>query len=332
MEKIVFKNVYKSYNGFEAVKDLSYQIMEGETLVLIGTSGCGKTTTLKMINRLIEPTRGQIEIDGRNILDYNLIDLRRNIGYVIQSIGLFPHMTIGKNIGIIPELMRWHKEKIASRVDELLSMVGLDPDVYRDRFPAELSGGQQQRIGVARALSANPPIILMDEPFGALDPITREQLQNEFISLIRKIKKTIVFVTHDIFEALKIADRLALMDNGKIIQIGNPKEIVENPTDKFVIDFLGRHHFQLSLLLIRLDEVMTDIKTEKIKIPDIGKYPPLRHDESILDALNYFKQNENDVIPIRGHDGDLKGFVTKDMVRDKIFKNKTMTNPHKCTG
>lgn len=322
MEKIKFKNVCKSYNGFEAVKDLSFEIMEGETLVLIGTSGCGKTTTLKMINRLIEPTKGQIEIDGRNIFDYNPINLRHNIGYVIQSIGLFPHMTIGKNIGIMPELMNWHKEKIASRVDELLSMVGLDPNVYRDRFPAELSGGQQQRIGVARALSANPPIILMDEPFGALDPITREQLQNEFISLVRKIKKTIVFVTHDIFEAVKIADRLALMDNGKLIQIGNPKEIVENPANKLVIDFLGRHHFQLCLLLIRLDEVMTDIKTEGVEIPDIGQYPSLSHDESILDALNYFKQNENDVIPIKGSDGNLKGLVTKNTVRDKIFKSK----------
>lgn len=319
MEKIVFRHVSKSYNSYEAVNNLSFKIMEGETLVLIGTSGCGKTTTLKMINRLIEPTKGEIEIDSKDVSEYNLIELRRSIGYVIQSIGLFPHITIGKNISIIPELMNWPKERIASRVDELLYMVGLEPEVYRDRFPAELSGGQQQRIGVARALAADPPVILMDEPFGALDPITREQLQNEFLSLIHTIKKTIVFVTHDIFEAVKIADRLALMDRGEIVQIGSPKDIVERPANRFVKDFLGRHSFQLSLLLVRLSEVMIDIKTATAEDRDFEGSPFLTLDEPILEALSYFKQNAVDVIPIKGSNGELKGFVTKDAVRDRIL-------------
>lgn len=320
MEKIIFKDVSKSYNGSEAVEDLSLGIMEGETLVLIGTSGCGKTTTLKMINRLIEPTKGEIKIDGKNILDYNPIDLRRNIGYVIQSIGLFPHMTVGRNISIVPELLKWPEKKIKSRIDELLSMVGLAPGVYRDRYPAELSGGQQQRVGVARALAADPPVVLMDEPFGALDPITREQLQNEFRSLLRKIKKTIVFVTHDIFEAVTTADRLALMDRGRIVRIGAPKEIVENPADGFVSDFLGKHCFQLGLLLIKLGELMTDIKTEEPEIPDIGRYPSLGPAGSVLDALNYFKKNEVDVIPLRGYNGQLQGFVTKRAVFERILE------------
>ena len=191
---------------------------------------------------------------GRNISEYDLIELRRSIGYVIQSIGLFPHMTIEKNIAVVPELMGWPGEKVAARVRELLAMVGLDPDTYRTRYPAELSGGQQQRIGVARALAADPPVILMDEPFGALDPITREQLQNEFLSLEQAIKKTIVFVTHDIFEAVKLADRLALMDEGQIIQIGSPKEIIEAPANQYVVDFLGRQHFQLARLMTKLAE------------------------------------------------------------------------------
>lgn len=319
MEKIVFRNVCKSFDGHDAVRDLTFHVSEGETLVLIGTSGCGKTTSLKMINRLIEPSKGEILIDGRNISEYNLIDLRHNIGYVIQSVGLFPHMTIAKNISIVPELKKWPKDKIASRVNELLSMVGLDSDIFRDRFPAELSGGQQQRIGVARSLAADPPVILMDEPFGALDPITREQLQNEFLSLVRKIKKTIVFVTHDIFEAVRIADRIALMDRGRIVQIGVPEEIIHNPTDRFVVEFLGSHHFQLCLLLIRLEEIMANTLDLKTTEQDIEALPHLKTDQTILDALNCFKQNPVEHITIKGDDGKLKGFITKKMISDRVL-------------
>lgn len=321
MESITFRDVTKSFHGFEAVRNVSFQVMEGETLVLIGTSGCGKTTTLKMINRLEEPTSGVIELGGRNISEYNLIELRRSIGYVIQSIGLFPHMTIEKNIGVIPELMNWAKEKIASRIEELLTMVGLDPDTYRARYPAEMSGGQQQRIGVARALAADPPVVLMDEPFGALDPITREQLQNELLGLIQKIRKTIVFVTHDIFEAVKLADRIALMDRGQIIQIGTPKEIIDKPANNYVIDFLGRHHFQLALLMTRLEEIMAAPDTLKTPVPDTAQYPGLTPEDTILDALNYFKHNKTDLIPVAGTDERITGIVSKASVREAIFES-----------
>jgi osmoprotectant transport system ATP-binding protein len=320
MGKIVFRNVTKTFQGFDAVRDISFQVREGETLVLIGTSGCGKTTTLKMINRLVEPTSGQIQMQGRNISEYDLIELRRSIGYVIQSVGLFPHMTIEKNIAVVPELMGWTKEKVAARVRELLAMVGLDPDTYRMRYPAELSGGQQQRIGVARALAADPPVILMDEPFGALDPITREQLQNEFLGLVQEIRKTIVFVTHDIFEAVKLADRLALMDKGQIVQLGTPKEIIEAPAHKYVADFLGRQHFQLALLMTKLDEIMDapgPLEGQATVTPASWHLSP---DDTVLDALNYFKLHKTDTVPVKGKDKGLAGVVSKDSVRKSIFE------------
>ena len=318
-QKIAVRNVSRMFDGAYAVKDISFEVMERETLVLIGTSGCGKTTTMKMINRLVEPTGGIIEIDGRNVRDFDVIELRRGIGYVIQSIGLFPHLTIGKNISIVPELLRWPREKVLLRVDELLSMVGLEPDLYRDRFPAELSGGQQQRVGVARALAADPPVILMDEPFGALDPITREQLQDEFLALVRKIGKTILFVTHDIFEAARIGDRLAVMDQGRIIQCGSPREIVERPSGEFVRNFLGGHRFQLSLLLTHLGEVMTTEPSEEIAGDGADEWPDhLRADSTLLDALNYFKENESDAVPIRNHDGKRIGFVRRKALCDWI--------------
>jgi len=315
MEKLEFKDVTKSFNGIDAVKHVSFQVIEGEILVLIGTSGCGKTTTLKMINRLVEPTSGVIELGGKNISDYDPIELRRSIGYVIQSIGLFPHMTIGKNISAVPELINWSQDKIAARVKDLLMMVGLDADTYMERFPAELSGGQQQRIGVARALAADPPLILMDEPFGALDPITREQLQDEFLSLLQAIQKTIVFVTHDIFEAVKLADRLALMDKGQIIQIGTPREIIEHPENQYVLDFLGSHHFQLSLLMTRLMEIM--VAPETFKMP-ISQRPGLKKDDSILDAINYFKHTKTEFIPIVKDNLEIEGVVFKNAVRDAV--------------
>ena len=316
--KIVFSNVTKSYSGRDVLTDISFSVGEGETLVLIGTSGSGKTTTLKMINRLIEPTAGNIEIGGRDIAAYDVTALRRSIGYVVQSIGLFPHMSVSRNISTVPELLGWSKEKTASRVDELLGMVGLDPAVFRERYPSELSGGQQQRIGVARALAADPPIILMDEPFGALDPITREGLQNELAALLRKIRKTVVFVTHDIFESVILGDRIAVMDEGRIVQTGSPREIVENPEGGFVVDFLGRHRFQLSLLLTGLGEV-----TAGTGIPDntdraaLESAPFLDADSTVLDALNYFKQYRHEVIPVRD-DGVVTDIVTREKVEQMV--------------
>ena len=240
---ISFENVTKKYNSDTAAVDaLSFTVKQGEFFVLIGPSGSGKTTTLKMINRLIPLTKGTIYIDEKRISDYKIDELRWNIGYVLQQIALFPHMTIEENIAIVPELKQWNKEKIQNRVTELLDMVGLDPATYRNRMPHELSGGEQQRVGVVRALAADPEIILMDEPFSALDPISREKLQEDIIHLQRSIKKTIVFVTHDIKEAIKLADRICLMQDGKIIQLGTPDELINEPANDFVSDFVGGVH------------------------------------------------------------------------------------------
>ena len=237
---IQFNQVSKSYeDGTKAVDSLHLEIKKGEFFVLIGPSGCGKTTTMKMINRLIETTEGSILIDGKDIQEYNINELRWDIGYVLQQIALFPHMTIAENIAVVPEMRKWSKEKIKARVDELLQMVGLDPDVYRDRMPDELSGGQKQRIGVVRALAANPKIVLMDEPFSALDPLSREQLQKDIVQLQKKIQKTIVFVTHDMQEALSLGDRICIMKEGKVVQLDTPEEIIRNPKNAFVEEFIG---------------------------------------------------------------------------------------------
>ncbi|PEP14518.1 glycine/betaine ABC transporter ATP-binding protein [Bacillus wiedmannii] len=237
---IQFNHVSKAYeDGTKAVDSLHLEIKKGEFFVLIGPSGCGKTTTMKMINRLIETTEGSILIDGKDIQQYNINELRWNIGYVLQQIALFPHMTIAENIAVVPEMRKWSKEKIKARVDELLQMVGLDPDVYRDRMPDELSGGQKQRVGVVRALAANPKIVLMDEPFSALDPLSREQLQKDIVQLQKKIQKTIVFVTHDMQEALSLGDRICIMKEGKVVQLDTPEGIIHNPKNEFVEEFIG---------------------------------------------------------------------------------------------
>ncbi|HFK1546951.1 ABC transporter ATP-binding protein [Bacillus albus] len=237
---IQFNQVSKSYeDGTKAVDSLHLEIKKGEFFVLIGPSGCGKTTTMKMINRLIETTEGSILIDGKDIKQYNINELRWDIGYVLQQIALFPHMTIAENIAVVPEMRKWSKEKTKARVDELLQMVGLDPDVYRDRMPDELSGGQKQRVGVVRALAANPKIVLMDEPFSALDPLSREQLQKDIVQLQKKIQKTIVFVTHDMQEALSLGDRICIMKEGKVVQLDTPEGIIHNPKNEFVEEFIG---------------------------------------------------------------------------------------------
>ena len=223
-----------------AVDELSMDVPEGEIVVLVGPSGCGKTTTMKMINRIIEPTSGRILLQDEDVTRSNADLLRRRIGYVIQQIGLFPHMTIRENIAIVPRMLKWSGDRIDARVDELLETVGLDPSGFRDRYPKELSGGQRQRVGVARALSADPPVMLMDEPFGAIDPITRERLQNEFLRVQEDIRKTIVFVTHDIDEAIKMGDRIAILRQGsRIAQYDRPEVILSEPADDFVSDFIG---------------------------------------------------------------------------------------------
>lgn len=237
---IQVRNVSKTYDGHsKAVDSVSFQVAEGETLCLIGTSGCGKTTMLKMLNRLVEPSAGEILIQGRNIQDQDPVALRRRLGYVMQKGGLFPHMTVEENVGLIPRLEGWTAERIRTLVIDLLDRVNLTPAAqYTTRYPVELSGGQQQRVGVARALAISPPIVLMDEPFGALDPITRRQVQDEFLRLKRELHKTVVFVTHDLNEAFRMGDHIALMNDGKIVQIGRPEEIRQRPATPFVEEFL----------------------------------------------------------------------------------------------
>lgn len=239
---IQLQGVGKVYPGSDipAVADLDLSVPEGEILVLVGPSGCGKSTTLRLINRMIEPTSGRIIFDGDDVTTVNADELRRKIGYVIQQIGLFPHQTIAQNIATVPKLLGWDKAKIAARVDELLEITGLDPILYRDRYPKELSGGQAQRVGVARALGGDPDVLLMDEPFGAIDPITRDRLQNEFLRLQGELKKTIVFVTHDIDEAIKMGDRIAILGEQSVIrQFDTPERILAYPVDDFVSDFIG---------------------------------------------------------------------------------------------
>ncbi len=228
---------FQAANGTTLVSDLNLSIRQGETLVLVGESGSGKTTTLKLINRLLDPTRGEVLVDGRATTDWDPIRLRRSIGYVIQEIGLMPHFTVEKNVGLVPMLEGWGPERIGARTQELLKIVGLDPGEFGHRFPHQLSGGQRQRVGVARALAADPPILLMDEPFGALDPVTRSELQQEFRSLKNRLRKTIIFVTHDLREGLMMADRIGLMAGGRLIAVLPPAEFmrVENPEIKSIV-------------------------------------------------------------------------------------------------
>lgn len=287
---IKLENITKSYDGITAVKDLTLEVKEGEFVVLLGPSGCGKTTTLKMINRLITPTSGRIYVEGQDISTVNPIELRRQIGYVIQHIGLLPHMTISDNIALVPRLKGWPKDKRTKRADELLDMVGLDPETYRGKYPHQLSGGERQRIGVARALAVDPPILLMDEPFGALDPITRVQLQDEFLKLEEQVKKTVIFVTHDMDEAVRLADKIAIMDDGQLHQYATPMEILKHPADDFVAQFMGGDRFfrQLKLLTVRdvmVSESFLALGDPRRDIPGARERP-----EAIPQALEKLEQ------------------------------------------
>lgn len=283
---IRFEQVSKQFpNGTFAVKSLDFEIKKGEFFVLIGPSGSGKTTTLKMVNRLIELTKGWVWINGKKISDYDINELRWNIGYVLQQIALFPHMTIEENIAVVPELKNWNKEKTDARVDELLNMVGLDPKEYRNRKPSELSGGQQQRVGVIRALAADPEIILMDEPFSALDPFSREKLQDDMLEIQRKLKKTIVFVTHDMQEALKLGDRICLMKDGEIVQIGTPHEFLTNPVNDFVREFVGNKK-----LSIQIEDLIIPITEKQVIISEKKNIPLSTTVDEVLEHLASYEQ------------------------------------------
>lgn len=294
---IQFENITKVYpDGFKALDDLNFTIQPGELFVLIGPSGCGKTTTMKMINRLIEPSSGQIFINNQDIYLLNPVELRRNIGYVIQHIGLFPHMTIGENVSLVPRLKKWKETSYLRKVDELLSLVGLDPETYRNRYPSELSGGQQQRIGVIRALAAEASIILMDEPFSALDPISREQLQEELVRLQREIKKTIVFVTHDMDEAIKIADRICIMKSGKIVQLDTPEHLLRHPANEFVRSFIGEKRLNAENPLPSIGEVMVRPITASPK-------------RGMAEAIKIMLSSKVDSLIIINQEGEFLGIV-----------------------
>lgn len=256
---IKLEHVGKTYtDGTEAVKDLTMEIKQGEFCVFLGPSGCGKTTSMKMINCLIPLTTGKIYVDGVDALKLDQNKLRRGIGYAIQNIGLFPHRTVAENIATVPTLLKWPKQKKRKRAEELLDLVGMDPKTFIDRYPSELSGGQQQRIGVARCLGADPPILLMDEPFGAIDPITRSKLQDEFLKIQAKIKKTIAFVTHDINEAIKMGDKIALMSEGELVQYADPATMLSSPKNEFVRNFIGADRVLKGLRLLKAKDVMQE--------------------------------------------------------------------------
>ncbi|QVL57724.1 MAG: ABC transporter ATP-binding protein [Simkaniaceae bacterium] len=312
---IQFKEVWKSFSKkVHALKNLNLEVKEGETLVLLGKSGSGKTTALKLINRLLDPSSGTISVYGKDILTLDPITLRRSIGYAVQEIGLFPHMTVEENISIVPRLLGWEEKKIQDRVDQLMDMMGLDPAHFLKRYPLKLSGGQRQRIGVARAIAADPPIILMDEPFGALDPITREQTQKEFLELESKIKKTIVFVTHDLVEAVTMGDRIALMDSGELVQVSSPSLFVENPPSAFADQFLGRHRFQLSLLTKTIHECIEP----SIERP-ITNYTKLTPRSTLIEALESFRETKTKNLPIFSG-SSYRGEIKKEKLLDHILE------------
>ncbi|MFD1450202.1 MULTISPECIES: betaine/proline/choline family ABC transporter ATP-binding protein [Oceanobacillus] len=306
-----FKEVTKQFEGndYPSVHKLNLKIERGEFVVFIGPSGCGKTTTMKMINRLIEPSSGEILVDGVNVLKQNAVQLRRSIGYVIQQIGLMPHMTVGENISLVGSLLKWNKEKQQKRAKELISLVDL-PEEYLNRYPHELSGGQQQRIGVLRALAVNPPLILMDEPFGALDPITRDSLQEEFKKLQREMDKTIVFVTHDMDEAIKLADKIVIMNKGEIVQAGTPDDILRHPANEFVEDFIGKDR-------------LLESRPEVTRVEQIMNPNPITIEEesSLKEAIQKMHAKRVDSLLVVDESGILKGYVDIEMI-DSNYKKK----------
>jgi osmoprotectant transport system ATP-binding protein len=291
---ITFRGVTKRYGDAVAVDRLSMEIPSHEIVILVGPSGCGKTTTLKMINRLIEPTSGVIAIDGVDVMSVDVVELRRSIGYVIQQVGLFPHLTVADNVATVMRLRGWDRQRIATRVDELLDLVGMPPTEFRDRLPAELSGGQQQRVGVARALGVDPNMLLMDEPFGAIDPVTRDRLQDELLRLQQVVAKTIVFVTHDIDEAIKLGDRVALFNpNGTLAQFATPAELLGSPASPYVEGFLGAGRLVRRLGLIPLRNV--ELPSDGASLPGIA----VNIDGTLRDALDGVLRSSDGRVAVR---------------------------------
>jgi osmoprotectant transport system ATP-binding protein len=349
--ELEFKDVSKQYAGTEepALRALSFKVPAGEICVLVGPSGCGKTTAMRMVNRMIDITEGDILLDGESVRSRKPAELRRHIGYVIQQIGLFPHLSVGDNIATVPRLLGWDRKRVEARVDELLELISLPPET-RKRYPAEISGGQRQRVGVARALAADPPLMLMDEPFGAIDPITRERLQNEFLRLQEDIRKTIVFVTHDIDEAIKMGDRIAIMrEGGVLVQYDTPERILAEPKDEFVARFVGLDRGLKRLSLSKLSDLSLEEadrlhdgtpargrpQADRVVFVDDAGNPvgrlgvdgepepvgPIAHpDTSLRDALSLIMTDNNRPLVVAGDDG-LLGLVRLEIIASAIARN-----------
>ena len=306
---IQFDTVHKRFpNGTTAVHDLTLDMPEGGVTVLVGSSGCGKTTTLRMINRMVEPTSGTIKVGGKDVTEQDAAGLRRSIGYVIQQSGLFPHRTVLDNIATVPLLLGHGRRKARARAAELLETVGLTAEAGK-RYPHQLSGGQQQRVGVARALAADPPVLLMDEPFGAVDPVVRTQLQDELLRLQKELSKTIVFVTHDMDEALRLATQIAILDHGRLVQLGSPREILTSPANDFVRDFIGRDDLGLKLLA-------TETAADRVRPGEPAEGAPIPAEASLRTALSILVARHADSAPVAAADGKPLGALhLDDLVR-----------------
>ena len=323
MAKIEFHEITKQYPGAAkpAVDAVTFGVPEGSTCMLVGTSGSGKTTLLRMVNRLIEPTSGEIVIDGKNILQEDPILLRRRIGYVIQQVGLFPHMNIAENVRVTAEIAGgWTKQRLAERVDELLELVGLPPTEYRSRFPRQLSGGQQQRVGLARALATDPAILLMDEPFGALDAITRARLQDELLRVQRDVHKTILFVSHDIEEAFKLGNQIAVLNDGKLMQLGTPVDLLAKPANDFVTRLVGADSILRQLQYLPVSDAL-DTEPEAVSSAHWGDVPSSSSDATLLDAMLKLLETNSPALAIQDKDTSKSlGYITLASINHEITK------------
>jgi osmoprotectant transport system ATP-binding protein len=313
---IRFEEVTRQFSGMPrpAVDGCSFDVDEGALVVLLGPSGCGKTTLLKMVNRLYEPTGGQILFDGSNIQDFEITTLRKQIGYVIQQVGLFPHMTVAQNVAVVPKLLGWSREQTDPRIDELLTMIKLPPEEYRDRYPSQLSGGQQQRVGLARALAGDPKVMLMDEPFGAIDAITRTSLQDEMLRLQRKLRKTILFVTHDVEEALRMADKIVVMDKGRIVQYDTPFSILTQPVSRFVHDLVGADDMVRQLSLVRVETAMVPIPDDYRRNGE----PTIGCRDNLRSALSLLLRTDTPALTVL-NEHDAVGILTLDHIRSSAI-------------